>query len=50
MQYLGTKYCGWSKHKNNQNSIQQLLENTFFQFTRENIIVHGSSRTDVTKI
>lgn len=49
MQYMGTKYCGWAKQSNNSNSIQEKLENIFLQFTGDNILVHGSSRTDVRK-
>lgn len=47
--YLGTKYCGWQKQKENTSvlpSIQETLEKILSKMTEEPIRVIGSGRTD----
>ena len=43
--YDGTNYCGWQR-QNNQSSVQQVIENRLSEFTKEDITIHASGRTD----
>ncbi len=44
--YEGTRYSGWQKQKNTENTIQGKLERLIGQITGEEVEVHGSGRTD----
>lgn len=46
IQYDGTRYSGWQKQGNTDNTIQGKLEAVLKKMTGENIEVHGSGRTD----
>lgn len=46
LEYEGTRYNGWQKNKNAENTIQDLLENTISSIVGENVEVNGSGRTD----
>ena len=45
VEYDGTNFVGWQYQKNGL-SIQEILQNAIFQFSREKITVTGSGRTD----
>ncbi len=44
--YDGTKYNGWQKQGNTDNTIQEKLESTIGRFVGEEIEIAGSGRTD----
>lgn len=44
--YEGTRYSGWQKQKNTENTIQGKLERLIGQIAGELVEVHGSGRTD----
>lgn len=46
LRYEGTRYSGWQKQKNTENTIQGILEKLIGQITGEVVEVHGSGRTD----
>lgn len=46
LQYEGTRYNGWQKNKNAENTIQDLLETTISKVINEKVEVNGSGRTD----
>lgn len=46
LQYDGSRYNGWQKNKNAENTIQDLLENVISNIVGENVDVTGSGRTD----
>lgn len=46
LQYDGTRYSGWQKQGNTENTIQSKLETILFKLSSNNIEVHGSGRTD----
>lgn len=46
IQYDGSKYNGWQKQKENDNTIQGKIENVLSLLTEENINLIGSGRTD----
>lgn len=46
LQYEGTRYNGWQKNTNAENTIQDLLERTISEIVDENVDVNGSGRTD----
>lgn len=46
LQYDGSRYGGWQKQGNSQNTIQGKLESILEKMTGEPILVHGSGRTD----
>lgn len=46
LQYDGTRYSGWQKQGNTDNTIQGKLEAILTKMTESNIEVHGSGRTD----
>ena len=45
IEYDGTNFVGWQFQKNGI-SIQEVLQNSFFNLLKEKIIVIGSGRTD----
>ena len=46
LEYDGTKYNGWQKQGNTDNTIQGKLENTLSRYFNQPIEIHGSGRTD----
>ena len=46
VQYDGTRFSGWQKQGNTDNTIQGKLENILNKMTGEDIEIHGSGRTD----
>lgn len=44
--YEGTRYSGWQKQKNTDNTIQGKLERLIGQIVGEEVELHGSGRTD----
>lgn len=46
LRYEGTRYSGWQKQKNTENTIQGKLEKLIGQITGEAVEVYGSGRTD----
>ncbi|MEA4971769.1 MAG: tRNA pseudouridine(38-40) synthase TruA [Candidatus Metalachnospira sp.] len=46
LQYDGTRYSGWQKQGNTDNTIQSKLENILFRLCSIETEVHGSGRTD----
>lgn len=46
LQYDGTRYSGWQKQGNTDNTIQGKLEAVLSKMTETKIEVHGSGRTD----
>ncbi|WP_125154078.1 tRNA pseudouridine(38-40) synthase TruA [Clostridium rectalis] len=46
IEYDGTNYYGWQRQKNVNNTIQQAIEDSIWNLTKENIDVIGCSRTD----
>ena len=45
VEYDGTSFVGWQYQKNGL-SIQEILQNAIFQFSRERVTVTGAGRTD----
>ena len=45
IEYDGTNFVGWQYQKNGL-SIQEILQNAIFQFSREKVTVIGAGRTD----
>jgi len=43
--YDGTGFCGWQRQPNGK-SIQEELENAYFKFANEKVVITGSGRTD----
>ena len=46
LQYDGSRYGGWQKQGNSQNTIQGKLESILERMTGETVSVQGSGRTD----
>ena len=46
LQYEGTRYDGWQKQGNTDNTIQGKLENILAKMTGHEVEIHGSGRTD----
>ena len=46
LEYDGTKYNGWQKQGNTDNTIQGKLEATLSRYFTQEIEIHGSGRTD----
>ena len=44
--YDGSRFNGWQRQKENDNTIQTLLEKTISSMLGENIGINGSGRTD----
>lgn len=45
IQYRGTAYCGWQRQKNGL-SVQEVLMRAWRALTDEDVVFHGSGRTD----
>ena len=45
IEYDGTPFVGWQFQKNGS-SVQEVLQNAIFNFSREKVIVTGAGRTD----
>ena len=45
IEYEGTPFVGWQFQKNGQ-SIQEVLQNAIFNFSKEKVVVIGAGRTD----
>jgi len=45
IEYEGTPFVGWQIQKNGQ-SIQEVLQNAIFNFSKEKVVVTGAGRTD----
>ena len=45
IEYLGNGFCGWQRQKN-AITVQEVLENALFKFTRQKIMVFAAGRTD----
>jgi tRNA pseudouridine38-40 synthase len=45
IEYEGTPFVGWQFQKNGQ-SIQEVLQNAIFNFSKEKVVVTGAGRTD----
>ncbi len=45
IEYEGTTFVGWQFQKNGQ-SIQEVLQNAIFNFSKEKVVVTGAGRTD----
>lgn len=46
LEYDGSRYDGWQKQGNTDNTIQGKLEAILYKWTGEEIEIHGSGRTD----
>lgn len=46
LQYEGTRYDGWQKQGNTENTIQGKLEHILSKMTGHEVEIHGSGRTD----
>ena len=46
LEYDGTRYNGWQKQGNTDNTIQGKLESTLSRFFAQPVEVNGSGRTD----
>lgn len=46
LQYEGTRYDGWQKQGNTDNTIQGKLENVLSRMVGHEVEIHGSGRTD----
>lgn len=46
LQYEGTRYQGWQRQENTENTIQGKLETLLARMTGQKIQVHGAGRTD----
>lgn len=46
LQYDGTRYNGWQKQGDTDNTIQEKLETILYRMTNEHVDVHGAGRTD----
>lgn len=46
LEYDGSRYDGWQKQGNTDNTIQGKLEAVLFKWTGQEVEVHGSGRTD----
>jgi tRNA pseudouridine38-40 synthase len=44
--YDGSYYRGWQRQKNNQNTVQEVIERIFFKIFKKDITVYGCGRTD----
>jgi tRNA pseudouridine38-40 synthase len=45
LEYLGSGFCGWQKQKEAL-SIQQVVEEAIYKFSKENVLVTAAGRTD----
>ena len=44
--YDGSRYSGWQKQRNTENTIQEHIETALNKLLKEEIEIHGSGRTD----
>lgn len=44
--YDGSRYSGWQKQGNTENTIQERIETALYKLLKEEIEIHGSGRTD----
>ncbi len=42
----GSKYSGWQKQVNTQNTVQEVIEQTLFKLFKKHMTVYGCGRTD----
>jgi len=42
----GSKYSGWQRQHNTENTVQELVEKTLFQLLKKRVSVYGCGRTD----
>ena len=45
IEYDGTPFVGWQFQKNGL-SIQEILQNAIFNFSKEKVVITGAGRTD----
>ena len=45
LEYIGVGYCGWQKQKESL-SLQQVIEDALFSFSKEKVAVTVAGRTD----
>ena len=45
IEYDGTHFVGWQFQKNGQ-SVQEILQEAIFNFSKEKVVVIGAGRTD----
>ena len=45
LEYIGAGYCGWQKQKESL-SLQEIIENAIFSFSKERVTVTVAGRTD----
>ncbi len=45
VEYDGTNYVGWQRQKDLM-SVQEVMENAFYEAVGERVVIHGSGRTD----
>lgn len=45
LEYIGAGYCGWQR-QHNQTSLQQIVEEAIFAFSKERVTVTAAGRTD----
>lgn len=45
VEYLGTDFCGWQRQKHAM-SVQQLIEEAIYKFSKEEITITAAGRTD----
>lgn len=46
LQYEGTRYNGWQRQGNTDNTLQAIVEKALFDITGEQVEINGSGRTD----
>ncbi|MFT9487386.1 MAG: hypothetical protein ACH0QD_08475 [Tepidibacillus sp.] len=46
IEYDGSRYKGWQRLANTENTLQQKIETLLSRITGETIEIHGSGRTD----
>ena len=46
IEYSGSNFIGWQRQKHSSNSIQEILEEAIFKFSRENVTTYVAGRTD----
>lgn len=44
--YDGSYYRGWQRQKNNQNTVQEVIERILFKIFKKEVTVYGCGRTD----
>ena len=46
IEYDGSNFIGWQKQDHNSNSIQEILEEAIFKFSKQHVTVYAAGRTD----